>query len=60
MRHSKLRLAIHTLAIVPFALPLLANAQQQLEEVLVTAEKREQSIQDVQHLRAAHLYSRYW
>ena len=47
MRHSKLRLAIHTLAIVPFALPLLANAQQQLEEVLVTAEKREQSIQDV-------------
>ena len=47
MTHSRLRIAIHTLAAVPFALPLLAQAQQQLEEVLVTAEKREQSIQDV-------------
>ena len=38
MTYSRLRIAIHALAAVPFALPLFAQAQQQLEEVLVTAE----------------------
>ncbi|MEQ8803118.1 MAG: TonB-dependent receptor plug domain-containing protein, partial [Haliea sp.] len=47
MKTNTLRNAIHALAVLPLALPMVASAQQQLEEVVVTAERRAQSIQDV-------------
>ncbi len=47
MTTNALRIAIHALAVLPLALPTVASAQQQLEEVVVTAERRAQSIQDV-------------
>ncbi|PLW84176.1 hypothetical protein CWI75_02170 [Kineobactrum sediminis] len=47
MKNNKLRIAISALVLLPASLPMMASAQQQLEEVVVTAERRAQSIQDV-------------
>jgi iron complex outermembrane receptor protein len=47
MNQQTLRSALRALSVMPLALPALALAQPQLEEVVVTAERRAQSIQDV-------------
>ena len=47
MNQHTLRVALRALTAMPLALPGLALAQTQLEEIVVTAERRAQSIQDV-------------